>query len=57
MKRKIFEAAGWAALALAIGICGGAECDLLPLGRAAAEAIGLMLAGAFCLWKAGVVKI
>ncbi len=57
MKRKLIEAAGWAALALAIGIYGGAECDLLPLGRAAAEAIGLMGAGAFLLWKAGVLQV
>ncbi len=57
MKRKLIEAAGWAALALAIGIYGGAECDLLPLGRAAVEAIGFMLGGAFLLWKAGVVRL
>ncbi|MBR4702320.1 MAG: hypothetical protein IKO91_00600 [Oscillospiraceae bacterium] len=55
--RKIFEAAGWAALALALGIYGGTECGLLPLGRGAAEALVSLLAGAWMLWKAGVVRI
>ncbi len=55
MRRKIFEAAGWAALALALGVFGGVECGLLPLGRGAAEAVGLMLAGAWMLWKGGIL--
>lgn len=56
-ERKIFEAAGWALLALALGIYGGTECGLLPLGRGAAEAVGLMLAGAWMLWKGGILTI
>lgn len=56
MKRKIIEAAGWALLLLALGIMGGAECGTIPLGRAAAEAVGLMLGGAWALWKAGVLR-
>jgi len=56
-KRRIAEDAGWALLLLALGIYGGTECGLLPLGRGAAEAVGLMLAGAWALWKAGVVRI
>ncbi len=56
-KRRIVEDAGWALLLLALGVFGGTECGLLPLGRGAAEAIGLMLAGAWMLWKGGVLTI
>ena len=56
-KRRIAEAAGWALLLLALGIMGGAECGTIPLGRAAAEALAALLAGAGCLWKAGVLHV
>lgn len=57
MKRKIIEAAGWALLLLALGIMGGTECGTIPLGRAAAEALAALLAGAGCLRKAGVIRV
>ncbi len=56
-RRKLFEAAGWAALLLALGIFGGTEYGTLPMGRGAIEAFGLMIAGAWMLWKVGVVRI
>lgn len=56
-KRKIAEAAGWALLLLALGIMGGAECGTISLGRAAAEALAALLAGAGCLRKAGVLRV
>ena len=57
MKRKIFAAAGALALLLALGIYGGTECGTIALGRGAAEAVTLMLGGAWALWKAGVVRL
>lgn len=56
-KRRIAEIAGWALLLLALGVMGGAECGTIPLGRAAAEALVALLAGAWMLWKGGILTI
>lgn len=56
-KRKIAETAGWALLLLALGVMGGAECGTIPLGRAAAEALAALLAGAWMLRKGGILTI
>ncbi len=57
MKRKIMAALGALALLLALGTVGGMECELISMGRGAAETLALMGAGAFLLWRAGVLQI
>lgn len=56
-KRRICIVLGALAFMLMLGVVGGMERDLMPMGRGTVLALVYEAVGAFCFWKAGVIRL
>lgn len=56
-KKRICVAVGLTLLLLTLGIVGGMDMGIMPVGKGAALALGCELVGAAALWKGGVIRV
>lgn len=56
-KRTICAAVGWLCFLVMLGVIGGMDMGVMPIGRGAALALGCEIVGAAALWKGGVIRV
>lgn len=55
-KKRICVAVGLTLFLLTLGIVGGMDMGIMPVGKGAALALSCELVGAAALWKGGVIR-